>query len=180
MIYYAGETVLGDPTYGQVDDYLKVCEYENTQLDHAIGGCTAWISSDPVGFDAFNDRANAVSKRLPPLVSTLRESMRGHAMTQGIDLGTKALWDELRAWRQDLNAVWREFSANPHGCAVPELHDPQPQAADPQLEALKTATEATHTIEQAAKSVGTVGVQIGFGVVAVLVAALAIPVLVRR
>jgi hypothetical protein len=177
---HTGETFFGTPTFGQVEDYLRVVEYENSQLDKALASCVEWLRSDPTGFEAFNERADAISRKLPDLVSHAREVMRGHDANSGIDLATKLAWDDLRAWRKEMNALYNEFAANPHGCKLPEWHEPQPTAEDPQLEAYKSAKGATDTIEGAASSVasaassavstvGRASLKVGIAVAAVVV-----------
>lgn len=168
-----GETIWGKTTYGQVDDYVRVCEHDNAQLDQAIAGCKAWIASDPLGFQAFNERADAVSKELPGLVRRVHDARPPlPADTDAIEAGTQAAFDALRDWRKRLNALYGELAANPHGCTLPApTPEPQPTAQDPQLDAYKEAHHATDTIEhveekvaEGAKAVARVALPIGVGI----------------
>jgi len=153
-----GETILGEKTWGQLADFVRVCQHDDAQLVKALAGCQAWQDADAKAFGEFSDKAHALSADLPPLVEKAGSEQRGHDANDAIDLVGNVTFDALKDWRRRASALELEFrdKGKAYGCEWPSGATPQPSAADPQMDALHKAKGATDTIEHAAEEAGEV------------------------
>jgi hypothetical protein len=134
-------------TAEELADQVRVASYENEQMSAAIGACTQWISTDPRGFADYSGRVHAHSEKLPPILERAQTAIRQAHGAPGHYMTSKS-YAEIIAWRSGLTALYREWIANPHGCALPGFSaTPQPTAPDPGAAFLRETTPVAHAVD---------------------------------